>query len=106
MSLLSGVCANWLTKGLVEPSTLREIERKLFVLQSVSLVASDVDKWKDVFIDRLIFQNEMADGMLQENFETLCLQPLHQDKTVQVYLQEKIQELNEIKNRRFFRGSR
>ena len=104
ISLFSGVCANWLTKGLVEPSTLRKIERRLFVLGSVSLVNDDVAKWKDVFIDRLILQNEMVDGMLPENFEKLCLQRLQPDTTVQVYLQEKVQELNEIKNRRFFRG--
>ena len=102
ISLFSGVCANWVTKGSVSPGTLREIERKLFVLESSPLVADDIDKWKDLFIDRLIFQNEMTDGMLPKNFETLCLQPLHQEKTIEVYLKEKIQELSEIKNRRLF----
>lgn len=86
ITLFEAVCANWLTRGGVSAATLREIERELLILETSYLVGEDIRKWKDVFIDRLVFQNEFAEQMLPKNFETLVLNPLGREETIEVYL--------------------
>lgn len=75
IELFSRACTKWLIigGGGGDRGTLREIERKFFVLDASPLMADDLNEWKrDPCIDLLISQNILGEW-IPSNFESLKL---------------------------------
>ena len=107
IELFSTACTKWLIigGGNGDRATLREIERKFFVLDASPLMADDLNKWKrDPCIDLLISQNILGEW-IPGNFESLELKSFHPSETTEDYLKRKIRDLNNIKHKALNGGS-